>query len=155
MTPLIQLYHRPAAPVTAEIVQIARLLTEHWFTANVPEDIQRDLMFHDALCLYEDGQMQAFLVFTSLDGNLQITLMGTHPHCRGNGYGSLLMEHLFQHAASLGFEQVVAMTVPPDVKPAYQATLAFYRKHGFIVTRRYEELWENGALELIKRLSPS
>jgi hypothetical protein len=64
------------------------------------------------------------------------------------------MERLFQHATSLGFERVVAMTVPPDVKPAYQPTLAFYRKHGFIVTRHYQELWENGALELVKRLSP-
>jgi ribosomal protein S18 acetylase RimI-like enzyme len=43
-------------------------------------------------------------------------------------------------------------TVPPDTKPAYCATLDFYEKHGFRITRRYEELWESGALELVKEL---
>ena len=38
--------------------------------------------------------------------------------------------------------------VPPEVKPAYGATVAFYKKHGFVETRRYPDLWEAGALEL-------
>ena len=91
-------------------------------------------------------------MFTSLDGRLQILLMGVHPDDRGRGYGSLLMEHLLQHAQALGFAEVVAMTVPAEVKPAYQATIAFYQKHGFVARKRYQELWEDGALELVKTL---
>lgn len=152
MMPTIQYHQRPTGPVADAIVQIAQLLTDRWFTANVPDDTRRDLLFHDAFCLYEDGQLQSFLVFTSLDGNLQITLMGTHPQQRGRGFGSQLIAHFFQHARNLGFARVVAMTVPPEVKPAYQATLAFYLRQGFVETRRYRELWENGAVELVKTL---
>jgi GNAT superfamily N-acetyltransferase len=153
MAVTIQLRQRPSGDVADEIVRIAALLTEHWFTANVPGDIRRDLAFHDAWCLYEAEQLRSFLVFTSLDGNLNITLMGTHPGCHGHGYGSRLMERFLQYAQELGYDRIVALTVPADVKPAYQATVAFYKKHGFVETKRYHELWENGALELVKSLS--
>lgn len=152
----IALHPRPAASGdtadATEIVRIAALLTECWFTDNVPEDTRRDLLFHDAFCLYEDERMRGFLTFTSRDGRIEITLMGVDPACRGRGYGSLLMERFLQHGRDLGFEQAVAMTVPPDTKPAYAVTVAFYEKHGFVVTRRYDELWETGALELVKDL---
>jgi ribosomal protein S18 acetylase RimI-like enzyme len=150
----IEHYQRPCGPIADEIVRIAELLTEHWFTLNVPEDTRRDLLFHDALCLIEGGRVRSFLVFTSRDGRLEITLIGTDPACRGRGYGSLLMERFLQHGRDLGYEQVVAMTVPPEVKPAYAATVAFYKKHGFVEARRYTELWESGALELVRDLTP-
>jgi ribosomal protein S18 acetylase RimI-like enzyme len=151
MAPTIRLYHRPSGRVVDEIVGIASLLAGEWFTANVPGDTRRDLLFQDAFCLYETGQLRSFLVFTGWDGGLHITLMGTHPGCRRQGYGSRLMERFLQHAQEMGFDRVVALTVPPDVKPAYQATIAFYTKHGFVETRRYRELWEQGAVELVKR----
>jgi len=78
--------------------------------------------------------------------------MGTDPAVRGRGYGSMLMERLFEDARNLGFTQVVAMTVPPDRKPSYSKTVAFYESHGFVVVRRYNDLWEVGALELVKDL---
>ena len=151
---VIELHQRPGGRgrVGEAIVGIARLLTCEWFTPNVPGDIQRDLAFHDVLCLCHDGQLVAFLVFTSLDGALNITLMGTHPAHRGHGYGSILMERFFDHARALGYDRVVAMTVPPDTKPAYAATVRFYQRHGFVIARRYNELWESGALELVRAL---
>ncbi|MCU0523124.1 MAG: GNAT family N-acetyltransferase [Anaerolineae bacterium] len=156
MSLTIQLHQRPATlagnPVVDQIVGVAEQLTEQWFTPNVPDDARRDLLFHDALCLYEDGQMRGFLMFTSRDGRIEVTLMGIDPACRARGYGSMLMDRLFEHARKLGFTQVVAMTVPPDRKPTYAATVAFYESHGFAVTRRYDELWEDGALELVKDL---
>lgn len=148
----IALHARPAGRVAEAIVDIARLLTGKWFTANVPEDIRRDLAFHDALCLWRGEQLVSFLVFTSLDGALNITLMGTQPADRGRGYGSILLERFFDHARTLGYERVVAMTVPPDIKPAYAATVQFYQQHGFVITRRYNELWESGAIELARVL---
>jgi GNAT superfamily N-acetyltransferase len=148
----IALHARPAGRVAEAIVDIARLLTPEWFTPNVPDDIRRDLAFHDALCLWRGEQLVSFLVFTSLDGALNITLMGARPSDRGRGYGSALMERFFEHARALRYERVVAMTVPPDVKPAYAATVQFYQRHGFVITRRYNELWESGAIELTRRL---
>ena len=145
----IRLCQRPSGHVASEIVEIATLLTEHWFTSNVPDDTRYDLLFQDAFCLYDDDQLRAFLMFTSLDGSINITLMGTHPSYRRHGYGSMLINRLVQHATNLGFSKIVAMTVPADVKPAYQTTIAFYKKHGFVETKRYEELWENGAIELV------
>ncbi|HTP11778.1 MAG TPA: GNAT family N-acetyltransferase [Anaerolineae bacterium] len=150
---MIQLYQRPGDPVAADILEIATLLTTDWFTTNVPEDTRRDLLFQDAFCLYENGELRSFLVFTSWDGCLHITLMGTHPDYHGCGYGSRLMERFLQHARDLGFAKAVALTVPPEVKSAYRATMAFYRKHGFVETRCYHELWENGAVELVKDLA--
>jgi len=43
--------------------------------------------------------------------------------------------------------------VPPDVKPVYQATIRFYEKHGFVLRKKYTELWENGAVELVRTLT--
>ncbi len=60
-----------------EIVRIAELLSEHWFTPNVPADTRRDLRFHDAFCLVANDRMRAFLVFTGRDGRIEISLMGT------------------------------------------------------------------------------
>ncbi len=149
MSAAITLHQRPTGAVADEIVRLATLLTDPWFTPNVPADTRRDLRFHDAFCLVEDDRMRAFLVFTGRDGRIEISLMGTDPACRGRGYGSLLMERFLQHARDLGYEQAVAMTVPPEVKPAYAATVAFYKRHGFVEARRYTELWEAGALELV------
>ena len=143
---------RPEPQIVKEIIAIARLLSGTWFTANVPEDTRKDLLFQDALCYRHAGRILSFLVFTSWDGSLHITLMGTHPEHRGKGYGSILLQRLVEHAASLGFERLVALTVPPEVNPHFQETLRFYAKHGFVLTKRYIELWEDGALELVKTL---
>ncbi len=148
----LQLHPRPSGAVAEEIVGLAELLVGRWFTPNVPADTRRDLLFQDALCLYEDGALRSFLVFTSWDGSLHITLMGTHPDHRGRGLGSRLLDRFLEHAAALGFPRVVALTVPPEAKPAYAETVAFYKKHGFVEGRRYRDLWEHGAIELVRQL---
>lgn len=113
-----------------------------------------DLLFHDALCLADqEGEIRSFIVFTSLDGSINNSLMGTHPDHRGRGYGSLLMNHLFKYVKSLGFDWVVAFTVPPETKPSYQSTVKFYQKLGFKIKKLYTELWESGAVELVKELN--
>ncbi len=150
--PQIEHYHRPPPEVSEEIVEIARALTGRWFTANVPEDTARDLLFQDALCLRIDERMVSMLMFTGMDAAIHITLMGTHPDFQGQGYGSGLLRHLCAYAQSLGFERLVVFTVPPEVKPAYSATVCFYESHGFVIQKRYTELWEGGSIELSKRL---
>lgn len=148
----IRLYQRPCGRTAEQIVNIAQELTSRWFTANVPDDIRKDLSFHDVFCLEDQGEVASFLVFTSLDGMIQIILMGTRLCDRGKGYGSLLIDRLADHARQLGYGRMMAMTVPPDTKPAYAATVRFYERHGFSTAKRYDELWESGALEMVKDL---
>lgn len=153
----IQLFQRPnARPPNTEIVNnildITRSLTGKWFTANVPDDTLHDLQFHDAFCLTNQQHILSFLVFTSWDGMMYITLMGTRPGSQGQGLGSRLMQYFFRYTQELGFETAVVMTVPEDVNPLYSQTIHFYQKHGFTITKRYTELWEQGAIQLRKRL---
>lgn len=155
MEPRTELYTRPGLgdlPVVDQILAIARELTGEWFTPDVCESLPNDLKFHDALCLEVDGRVASFITFSSMDGSLYITLMGTDPSLRGQGHGSKLMEVLFDHARSLGFGGIVAQTVPPSAKPCYAATVGFYEKHGFVIEKEYTELWETGALQLRKKL---
>jgi len=153
----IKLYQRPnAEPANIEVVQgiynIAKNLTSKWFTANVPDDTIRDLQFHDVFCLKRDKKILSFLIFTSRDGFLDISLFATRQEFQGQGLGSKLIECFFNHAQNLGFKTVSVMTVPPDVKPAYGPTLRFYEKHGFKIEKRSNALWESGALLLFKNL---
>lgn len=151
----IRLYQRPSPdnkPVVERLTHITNALTGDYFTDDVPEYLPRDLMYQDALCLELDGRIVSFIVFSSFDGSILITLMGTDPAARGSGYGSRLMEALFDHARSLGFRDVFLWTVPPAVDSRRVATLGFYEKHGFAVEKEYKELWGTGALELRKTL---
>lgn len=152
MSSQIEFHQRPTGDVADEVVCIARLLTDGWFTDDVPEGTRRDLMFQDLICLRVGERIASFIVFTSWEGSIHITLMGTHPDCRGKGLGSQLIRHLFYHVKQLGFDRIVALTVPLDVKPAYEPTVKFYEKNGFILTRRFTELWGSGAIEFVKDL---
>ena len=149
---VIQLVQRPTNQVADEIVSLVRLLSPEWFTPDVPEDTRRDLLFQDAFCLRQDEKLLSCVVFTCWDGALNITLFATHPDYRGQGWGSMLMRHFANYARQLGFKHIVVLTVPPDTKPVYQATLQFYQKHGFVLTKRIENLWGSGSLKLVKTL---
>lgn len=148
----IKLFQRPELNVKEKIIEIVELLTGKWFTQNVPEDTRNDLLFHDVFCLMNDEKLLSFIIFTSLDGSINITLMGTHPEHHGKGLGRILLNQFFDYVVKLGFKRIVVLTVPPDVKNSYKGTVDFYIKNGFEINRRYNELWEKGALELIKNL---
>lgn len=148
----IEIHSRPTGAVRDEIVSIVKGLTSDWFTQNVPEDTFSDLIFQDVLILKHSTIIESFIMYTCHDGIIQISLMGTRKESRGKGYGSQLIEAFFKHIKKMGFRKIIVYTVPPDMKIAYRATLTFYQKHGFIITRRYNELWEHGAIQLLKDL---
>ena len=148
----IEILQRPGGPAAAQILAIVEKLSGTWFTDDVLPAIRLDLLFQDAVCAREDNGIRAFILFTSQDGALHITLMGTDPDHRRRGYGTALMRRLEEHARQLGFAELVAFTVPPDKKPAFQDTVDFYFKCGFRLAKRYTELWQSGAWELRKVL---
>jgi GNAT superfamily N-acetyltransferase len=148
----INVFKRPENEAIQRIKEITELLTERWFTNNVPEDTERDLMFQEAVCLSIDGVIVSFIMFTCLDGTINISIMGTHPNYRGKGLGTIIINYFFTYIKNLGFEYIKVFTVPPEVKISYVETVNFYEKNGFKIEKRYTELWENGAIELIKNL---
>ncbi|WP_160679855.1 GNAT family N-acetyltransferase [Clostridium sp. C8-1-8] len=148
----IFIYSRPGKDIVKRIKEITELLTVKWFTNNVPEDTERDLMFQDVVCLSVDGLIVSFIMFTCLDGTINISIMGTDPDYRWKGFGTTIINYFFKYVKSLGFKYIRVFTVPPEVKISYKETLSFYEKNGFKIEKRYTELWENGAIELIKDL---
>lgn len=151
----IRVYSRPNESIRREIREIAELLTHGWFTDNVPSDLEKDLMFQDVVCMYINNRIASFIMFTCLDGTININIMGTHPAYRRQGLGTIIMDYFFNHVRELGFNSIKLFTVPPDAKPAYSDTVSFYEKNGFKIKKRYKELWECGAIEMEKELSYS
>ncbi|WNQ10690.1 GNAT family N-acetyltransferase [Paenibacillus aurantius] len=153
----INLYERPARsghPVVHKITTLIHSLTGEWFTEDVGQDACKDLMFQNVLCAERDGHLAAFLMFTSTEGTIAISLMAVDPAFHRKGFGSSLLLYLFEHVRQMGFTRIVALTVPPRVKPAYQRTVDFYERHGFSRGKEYTELWLSGALQLVKNLEP-
>ena len=148
----IEIHQRPSGAIRDAIVSIAHELTSSWFTPNVPNDTYYDLGFQDVMILKESGCIVSFIMFTCLDGTIQLSLMGTRLESRAKGFGSILINQFCEQIKSIGFNRIMVYTVPPDKKPAYSATLRFYQKHGFRITRRLGELWESGAIQLVKDL---
>ena len=149
----IDIHQRPSGAIRDEIISIAQELTSSWFTPNVPNDTFYDLGFQDVMILKASRRIVSFIMFTCLDGTIQISLMGTRLEARANGYGSVLINKFCEHIQSMGFHQIMVYTVPPDRKPAYSSTIRFYQQHGFRITRHFEEVWESGAIQLVKDLA--
>jgi GNAT superfamily N-acetyltransferase len=151
----INIYERPnrlGNPVVEQIEQIIYSLTGVWFTEDVAEESLRDLRFQDLMCVEVEGQVVSFIIFTSSEGSISISLMGTILRHHRKGYGSALLHHLFEHVKQLGFNKIIALTVTPRSKPAYQKTVNFYMKHGFVIEKEYTELWQGGTIRLAKCL---
>ena len=145
---VIEYHAEPNGAIIEGIVALTSSLTGLWFTPNVPGDTQKDLPFQRVLSCHVGDVLAGFLMFTSLDGSLQITLMGAALEFHRQGIGSRLVDALKRVALELGFTSIKAMTVPPSANPRYAATVAFYEKNGFHQVRFYPDLWEHGAMEL-------
>lgn len=152
----IKLYQRPELTdpgIAGRIVEIAQELAGEWFTSDVPEGVKMDLMFQDAFCFEVDGLVVSFIMFTSCDGAINLSIAGTRLSERGRGYCSRLMEHLVGHVSGLGFTRMEVFTVSPEQKPCYRETIRFYEKHGFVFEREYRDIWKSGpALKFVRNL---
>ena len=140
----------PSQDTINQIVAIAQDYTMDFFTENIPADTKNDLLFQRAACLKSDDEIVAFIVFTCLDGCPHITLLATKRAYSGKGYGKLLMQHFVKHVTELGFNSIEVMTVLPESKPVYFATVGFYKSVGFDIMDTYPFLWESGAIKLKK-----
>lgn len=132
------------------IYKIAQDYTRDYFTLNLPDDTKNDLLFQQVIYLDSNNEIVSFIVFTCWDGSPNITLMATKREYCGKGYGNELINHLVSYLTELGFNRIELLTVPPEVKPIYKNTVAFYKNMGFNIEKVYSQLWESGAMKMIK-----
>lgn len=151
----INLYKRPKEEIVNRIKEISESLPKKSFFENIPANIENDLKFQDTICLCIDDKIVAFIVFTSFNASIHITYMGIDNKYLDKGYEVALLKYFCTYVKSIGFESIKVLTVPPEVENSFQKIVDFYTSNGFIIRKRYFELWESGALELIKILEDS
>jgi ribosomal protein S18 acetylase RimI-like enzyme len=77
-------------------------------------------------------------------------LMAIKPTYQKMGYGKQLYNAFEAMIKGEGFKTIMVQTVPEEVNENYKGTIEFYKKRGFKIVKQYNELWENGAIELEK-----
>lgn len=132
------------------IYKIIQDYTRDYFTLNLPDDTKNDLMFQQVIYLTSNDDIVSFIVFTCWDGSPNITLMATKREYSGRGFGKTLILHLVSYLTELGFNRIELLTVPPEAKPVYKSTVTFYESLGFNIEKVYSQLWESGAMKMIK-----
>ena len=133
----------------AEIYALTQALSPEFFTPDFPDSLRRDMLMQRAFCLREGGSIRAAIVYTGMEGSAYINVMLAAPGHAGKGAGSVLMAAFVGHVeAEYGLRSIDLDTFSPETKPSYAATVAFYEKHGFAITRRTPDYWGPGTLTL-------
>jgi ribosomal protein S18 acetylase RimI-like enzyme len=150
----IKFYKRPGnkKKLVDKIIGIIKELTGNYFTKDVMENAPFDLYYQDLVVLYINGQIESFIIFTCIDGYITITLIATRYKNRNKGYGTILYKYFEKEMIKNGFKHFLVQTVPEEANANFHDTIEFYKKQGYKINKLYKELWENGALELIKEI---
>jgi len=137
------------APDTIEqVYAIAADYTRDYFSKNYPDDMRFDMRFQRAMLLKDGPEVVSCIIFTGMDGSAHITMMATRRGCAGKGYGRLLMQRFVEHVTKLGLHSIELYTYAPQSKPAYAATVGFYKSVGFKIIKECKDLWEQGSVTL-------
>ena len=140
------------SPDTIEQVHaIAMDYTRDFFSENYPDDMRIDMLFQRAVLLKDGPEIISCIIFTGMDGSAHITMMATRRDCAGMGHGKLLMRRFAEHVTQLGLNSIELFTYSPQSKPAYAATVGFYKSVGFKVIKECKDLWEPGTTTLKMR----
>lgn len=131
-------------PVVAGII---RGLPEY-FTDNVPAEVERDVVAHDAWVVTESGIVTGLAVAARKShGGAEILWIAVDAARRGQGYGTTLLGHVLDHLAADGVSVVEAKTLDRSSGYApYEATRAFWERNGFIHVDTIDPLpgWQAG-----------
>ena len=135
----------------SQIEDMAKELTPQFFTVGFAENMRIDMGFQRAVYIKEGARILSCIVYTCLDGSLHITMMATRRELQGKGYGKKLIQKFFEYALSVGLNGIELLTFSPESKPAYTATVGFYKSVGFEIEREHRDLWEKGTTTLKMR----
>lgn len=117
MSQIYSLYQRPGLnnkTIENQIIEITTMMVGQWFTNDVVDDVLADLKFHDVICLESENRIICLIIFTSYEGTIRISLMGTDPNKHNKGYGSRLINHFFDYVVQIGFKEIELLTVKPS-----------------------------------------
>jgi GNAT superfamily N-acetyltransferase len=150
----IKFYKRPGnkKKLVGKIIEIIKELTGNYFTKEVMENVPFDLFYQDLAVLYIKNKIESFIIFTCIDGYITITLIATRYKNRNKGYGTIIYKYFEKKMVKRGFKHFLLQTVPEESNKNYHDTIEFYKKQGYKINKIYKELWESGAVELIKEI---
>jgi len=121
----------------AGCVGVVRTLTG-WFTPDaqdraVPIDLEHQLGF----LAESDGQILGFVTLFVAEGRLNIGWLAVHRDYHHKGIGAKLLARAERCTAELGLTELATYTLGDNVDyEPYEATRAFYFRHGFQVYQR-------------------
>ena len=136
---------------TTEDAPAARLIIEGlpgYFTADVPEKVQRDDDMHDAWVLTDSGAVVGIAVAARKSaGGAEILWIAVDASRRGQGFGTQLLGHVLGCLATAGISVVEAKTLDRSSGYGpYDATRAFWERNGFVHVDTIDPLpgWQPG-----------
>jgi predicted acetyltransferase len=93
--------------------------------------IRKDLKYQDAMALEDEDGIVCFIMFTSLEGEINITFIGIDGLSQKKGYASALLKVFKQRVKLNGFDKIVVKLPDPQKYENYKSTEHFYLKNDF------------------------
>lgn len=119
------------------ILDVADALPE-WFDIDARKRaIPIDLCFQDGYVAKEEGTIVGFITLFVSEGRVNIGWMGVDPAYHRRGIGGDLISAAESFCKDNGIQELATYTLGDSVDyEPYQATRAFYSKHGFQIYQR-------------------
>lgn len=119
------------------ILHVVESLPE-WFDEDARlRAIPIDIKHNNGFVAVSSGDIVGFITLNVADGHLHIGWLGVRSDCRRQGIGRRLLLAAEQTARDMGIAELATVTLGEGVDyPPYEATCAFYTKHGFEVFQR-------------------
>jgi GNAT superfamily N-acetyltransferase len=117
----------------AACVAIVRGLPDY-FTDDVPDKVTHDLGRHEGWILAEGNDIAGFaIVERRSPPTAEILWAAVRAELRGSGHGGVLVDHILDGLSAAGVQLVEVKTQDRSANyPPYEATRAFWEKHGFV-----------------------
>lgn len=136
----ICIYSRPGEDIVNELIEIAR--DSYPTQDDVYRNIRRDLKYQDVILIKNDDEIKGYLVFTSIDGNAEITFCAMKRKYQKAGVGKLLLRSFLAHMRLSGFDRIIVDYDTPDKAKQLKGLNDFYVNLGFTRVEGREELIE-------------
>jgi GNAT superfamily N-acetyltransferase len=119
-----------------------------YFTDDVPDKVRAELARNRAWAVCSgDGVVGFAIAETRSSAAVEITWAAVSPDGQRKGYGTALINHALAALASEGVTLVEVKTLDASANyPPYEATRAFWEKHGFVQVDTIDPLpgWQPG-----------
>jgi len=120
-------------------------LTEPW-----PELLETAVSGPPPLFVVEADEPVGYAIFLAeTDDVAYVPELAVHPDHQGNGYGSQLVEFLFEHLSDQGYSELRL-----TVQVADERARGFYQSHGFEELERLDDHFQSGDGLLLGRELP-